>query len=81
MFEDTENLTRSALHFSYEGCLQWRNADELRAELLRVTPALLRTQAQDARADYERRHTMQYLGMCATIPDTYVAPTAWNAGS
>jgi hypothetical protein len=81
MFEDTENLIRSALHFSYEGCLQWRNADELRAELLRITPELLRTQAQDARADYERRHTMQYLGMCATIPDTYVAPTAWNAGS
>ena len=74
MYEDTQHPARSSLQFSYADCLSWRTVDELREVLLDLTPERLRQQAQLARADYDRKHSLQRLGECAIIPETYVAP-------
>lgn len=79
MYEDTQHPTRSSLHFSYANCLHWRDVGELRAALQGLTPDSLRLQAQLSRAGYEKMHSMQRLGECATIPETYVAPIAFRA--
>jgi hypothetical protein len=79
MYEDTQHPARSALQFCYADCLHWRDAEELRAALQGLTPEALRLQAQLSRADYEKMHSMQRLGECATIPETYVAPVAYRA--
>jgi len=76
MYEDTQHPARSALQFSYADCLHWRNADELRAALQGLTPQGLQRQALLSRVDYDRKHSMQRLAECATIPETYVAPFA-----